>query len=387
MKKIETLQILQSNASKATVRNDRKLSSRDNLDFKNALDNKAREQSTVNQGNSSKDVPKKNEDQISDDTISKKPENSDLNSDNEDLNDEKTTTENIVNQVAFSANVLNLDIRPSISNIKLESAGEAEGSQIIQSTNLEGIPNDISKTSINTEVLDKNMTNSQAINLSPELVKGTEFKEVADEIDAKSIKNIEKNEKSDEFNFEKSDESGNDIAVDMINTQKTEKTDAPEPLEVLKIKVGDGQEVSSEKLVNEISKNVVIKAGKTNEYELQLDPENLGKIKVKLIFEDGKLTISMLCSNSKTANLLSEGITNLGQAIQQNTKSEVTVNVREENYLNNDQNQQNRQSGSNQQNQQNQKHREETEFEDQVKLGLWEIENLKRQFSSEFKFM
>ncbi|MGL5255966.1 MAG: flagellar hook-length control protein FliK [Proteocatella sp.] len=411
MKKIETLQILQSNAPKATNKSSRKRSSDDNFDFKNALDSKVKEQDYGNQNNSKKDIQSKDNTQTTDENVSKKPEDENLNSVETEAKEE-VKPESILNQAVFSANALDLELRSKVRNVQLEKGSEPISSiSTIQGLNQEATKQEIinvdtSKTaSLNAENTTQNVNESKALKSDSELdmanvvsskdVQNKDFgktktEDASDKVKAlgenedKGIKNIEKNDKSDQFGFEKNDESGDDISIEMLNSAKSEKT---EPVETIKIKVGDAQEVSSENLIKEISKNVVIKAEKSNEYELQLDPENLGKIKVKLLFEDGKLTVSMLCSNSKTANLLSEGISSLGQAIQQNTKSEVTVNVREENYLNNNQNQQKGQNGSNQQNQNQQNHREDAEFADQVKLGLWEIENLKRQFSSEFKFM
>lgn len=411
MKKIETLQILQSNAPKATNKISRKRSSDDNFDFKNALDSKVKEQDYGNQNNSKKDIQSKDNTQITDENVSKKPEDENLNSLETEAKEE-VKPDSILNQAVFSANVLDLELRPKVRNIELEKGSESISSiSTIQGLNQDATKQEITNidtskmTSLNAENTDQNVNDSKVLKSDSELdmanavsskdVQNKDFgKTKTEDLTAKAkalgenedkgIKNIEKNDKSDQFGFEKNDEQGDDISIEMLNSTKSEKA---EPVETIKIKVGDAQEVSSENLIKEISKNVVIKAEKSNEYELQLDPENLGKIKVKLLFEDGKLTVSMLCSNSKTANLLSEGISSLGQAIQQNTKSEVTVNVREENYLNNNQNQQKGQNSSNQQNQNQQNHREDTEFADQVKLGLWEIENLKRQFSSEFKFM
>lgn len=411
MKKIETLQILQSNAPKATNKISRKRSSDDNFDFKNALDSKVKEQDYGNQNNSKKDIQSKDNTQITDENVSKKPEDEKLNSLETEAKEE-VKPESILNQAVFSANVLDLELRPKVRNIELEKGSEPISSiSTIQGLNQDATKQEIANidtskmTSLNAENTDQNVNDSKVLKSDSELdmanavsskdVQNKDFgktktedliakAKALGENEDKGIKNIEKNDKSDQFGFEKNDEQGDDISIEMLNSTKSEKA---EPVETIKIKVGDAQEVSSENLIKEISKNVVIKAEKSNEYELQLDPENLGKIKVKLLFEDGKLTVSMLCSNSKTANLLSEGISSLGQAIQQNTKSEVTVNVREENYLNNNQNQQKGQNSSNQQNQNQQNHREDTEFADQVKLGLWEIENLKRQFSSEFKFM
>lgn len=175
--------------------------------------------------------------------------------------------------------------------------------------------------------------------------------------------------------------------VEISEVYVPNKHEAIPETEVIKVKVGDGQSISSEKLVDEVAKNIILKSEDNKQYELQLDPENLGKIKVKLLFEDGKLTVSLLCNNNKTAAMLSEGISNLGQAIQQTTKSEVTVNVQEENYLNNNQNNNEKGNNQNSQNQNRQNNQNDSNFEEQMKMGLWEIENLKRQFTTDFKFI
>ncbi|MGB5824011.1 MAG: flagellar hook-length control protein FliK [Proteocatella sp.] len=151
--------------------------------------------------------------------------------------------------------------------------------------------------------------------------------------------------------------------------------------ETIKIKVGDLQETRPAQFIKEVSQKIYISNAGDNEYEIQLEPEQLGKIKVKISFEQGQTNISLICTNSKTLNLLSENISSLSQLIQDNTKTEVTVNTQEENdYVNDGQRQNEKQQQQEQRNRQNGKEDQNPEFIDQMKLGLWEIEKLKRQY-------
>ena len=337
--------------------------------------------------------------------------------------EELDVDKNVVEGLALTVNAFQMQIKPEIKAVKIEmpkdlnsdlkvemdnSAKIAEGKNLeianlgknAMENQLQSIAaNDMtSKNNITENMLSKNqqptgkikLDNFEAEELVLEPVKNTEFKTGDSEIKLNAEVKSESEEAIPKISAESLDD-GQKSSVEtklekdtsLIEVQNQSK---PNELEVIKVKVGDGQTISSEKLVTEVAKNVVIKTDRNNEYELQLDPENLGKIKVKLLFEDGKLTVTLLCNNGKTANLLSEGISNLGQVIQQSTKSEVTVNVREENYLNDNQQQQSKQNSQNQQ-QQNSQNKDETEFVDSMKLGLWEIENLKKQFSADFRIM
>lgn len=149
--------------------------------------------------------------------------------------------------------------------------------------------------------------------------------------------------------------------------------------EVIRVKVGDLQETKPADVVKQIAEKIHISNAGDNEYEIQLEPEQLGKIKVKVSFEQGQINVSLICSNGKTFNLLSENIAGLSQLIQDSTKTAVTVNVQDDNYTKDEQGQNGKQQQP-QQNKQDGKDEQKSEFVDQFKLDLWEIEKLKRQY-------
>lgn len=403
MRKIKTAQIFENNAAKNLIRSSKRVSKNDNFEFKNTLNNAVKESNLSNQ--SPKDTLETIDKNVSGSSDAGELENGDVNL-NDTKKDDDLTSNNTVEQYALAVNSLQMDIKPvNVEKLNTDNIIEPLKIQDVKAELNSAFPAQEKISSINNIVENQksataDIANMKAVNVKPgadgkiklddviteEQVELKPVDKTQDKVQGKTVelnsgeetkisKPVEKKSETDGF---KSEENA---VADVVNPLKTND------LEVVKIKVGDGQQVSSEKLIEEVSKSVILKADSSNEYELQLDPENLGKIKVKLLFEEGKLTVSMLCSNGKTANLLAEGISNLTQAIQQSTRSEVAVNVKEENYLNNNSEQNERQNSSNQQNQNQQKNQDDTEFVDQMKLGLWEIENLKKQFATDFRFM
>lgn len=423
MRKIKTAQIFENNATKNLGKNSKRVSKNDNFEFKNKLNNAVKESNVQNQ--SPKDTLETTDKTTSSNNNAEGGKLENEESAQSDIKKEESTIlENSANKYQLVVNSFQMDIKP-IQVELLGNSGEAvslEASGLKSSENLDfqsqgnlGLEKSSSDMigGMNNTIYNQNNTADKMSNLNlgnvkldtsgnvklenielDEQVESNTTNKVNNQIQVKSAESdsvgedkaskvVDKTSKTDEFKFQKESKQYADenVVSDALKPVKTNE------LEVVKIKVGDGQQISSEKLIDEVAKNIILKSDSSNEYELQLDPENLGKIKVKLLFEEGKLTVSMLCSNGKTANLLSEGISNLTQVIQQSTRSEVAVNVKEDNYLNNNSEQNARQNSSNQQNQNQQKGQEEPEFADQIKLGLWEIENLKKQFATDFRFM
>lgn len=89
------------------------------------------------------------------------------------------------------------------------------------------------------------------------------------------------------------------------------------------------------------------------ELSIQLQPENLGKISIKISYEQSDTTVSILCSDKKTAELLAESAKDIGAILNTNLGGHTTVYVDKgsENYLN--------QNNGQQQNNQNWKNQEE----------------------------
>ena len=191
------------------------------------------------------------------------------------------------------------------------------------------------------------------------------------EADAKP--EIQVTEKKSESDSEASDSNLNNDLSAMNRAQKSEQP------EIIKVKVGDMQKAGSAEFTKAVAENIEIMKNGADSYEIQLDPENLGKIKVNISFEQGQTNISLTCTNARTAGLLAENASMLAQIIQENNGTSASVNVQDESGYLSQEKGENQNQHSHQQ-RQNQSSDENQEFSDQIKLGLWEIENLRRQY-------
>ena len=191
------------------------------------------------------------------------------------------------------------------------------------------------------------------------------------EADAKP--EIQVTEKKSESDSEASDSNLNNELSAMNRAQKSEQP------EIIKVKVGDMQKAGSAEFTKAVAENIEIMKNGADSYEIQLDPENLGKIKVNISFEQGQTNISLTCTNARTAGLLAENASMLAQIIQENNGTSASVNVQDESGYLSQEKGENQNQHSHQQ-RQNQSSDENQEFSDQIKLGLWEIENLRRQY-------
>lgn len=119
-----------------------------------------------------------------------------------------------------------------------------------------------------------------------------------------------------------------------------------------------------------------MKAGK-NEFEIWLEPANLGKMAIKVAYESGRAMISIMCTNEKTMELISQNAKQLGNILQQHTGDEtvVVIDHPESDYLQQKMNQE-QQSGQQQEEQDNkdkQEQKQDSEHESflqQLRLGL-----------------
>lgn len=116
--------------------------------------------------------------------------------------------------------------------------------------------------------------------------------------------------------------------------------------------------------------------GKTD-FEILLEPANLGKLIIKVTYESGKAAVSILCTNDKTLEMLSQNAKNMGAIMEQRMGTETTV-VIEPRHTNPDYLQQQADQGSHsgyerddqQQNQSREKENEYIGFAEQLRLGL-----------------
>lgn len=149
--------------------------------------------------------------------------------------------------------------------------------------------------------------------------------------------------------------------------------------DMLNFKVGDTVKLADPKAAEEMADTILVRAAQDNrEFEMQLNPEELGKVKIKMVFEEGKIHIAMTCDNQKAMDLLSSTSSRLKELIEERTGSEVNVHVEQESET--PYHEQEKQNGR-EDAQQNTSHRQggkdkpdSMDFIQQLRLGLVEAE-------------
>lgn len=147
--------------------------------------------------------------------------------------------------------------------------------------------------------------------------------------------------------------------------------------ELTQVKVSDKINLTSAHAADELAETVLVKVSENaNEYELQLTPEELGKIKIKLVIENGKIHVAMSCENQKAADLLAATGNRLKAVIEERTGSETFVQVEQENaYQEQEKESQHNSRGQEQQRKQQQETSPEelANFMQQLRLGLLDL--------------
>lgn len=159
-----------------------------------------------------------------------------------------------------------------------------------------------------------------------------------------------------------------------VMTQAPVRTAAEEikPQEVVTVQVPHAEELPdkvADQLLSKISEGV-------QEFEIHIEPENLGKIAVKVLYEDGQATVSIFCTEKKTLDLLGNNARDIGNIIERNLGGETKIFVekQETDYLdqNRDENQHGKQEEQRQQKEEGKKEDAEDaeQFLQKLRLGL-----------------
>lgn len=149
---------------------------------------------------------------------------------------------------------------------------------------------------------------------------------------------------------------------------KTEKA------EIIRIKVAEPFRQVTPDVMNQISGSIKEQAmlGR-EELVIQLEPEHLGKIAIKISMEDSGVKVILNCESAKTQSLLAEKAAGIGRIVEDNLNRPVIVEMKEEGYWNQ------QKDATDQHASQNQRQQEQTEkqsiedtelFIQQLRLGL-----------------
>ena len=163
--------------------------------------------------------------------------------------------------------------------------------------------------------------------------------------------------------------------VQIQNPEPSVKVEVQEmkPQEPVRIRVPQPKELPekvTDQLMAKISEGI-------KEFEIHIEPVNLGKIAVKILYQAGQTTVSIMCSEKRTLDILGRNAGEIGQIIDKNLGGTTTIVVdkQESDYLNQtrDENQQNGRNGE--QEQQEGRKKEEgvddaQDFLQKLRLGL-----------------
>jgi flagellar hook-length control protein FliK len=153
--------------------------------------------------------------------------------------------------------------------------------------------------------------------------------------------------------------------MSQLNVHKAETADTTIPvqnLEELNAKL-------SEKITSQIE------TGRKN-LEVQLEPHNLGKILIKVAYEKDQVSVSVVCTESKTLKMLSQSAGELGSILENNLERpiHVIVDKQQADYLNN--NQEHQGNGREQQeHRQNQSDDFGDDFIQKLRLGISDLDS------------
>ena len=155
------------------------------------------------------------------------------------------------------------------------------------------------------------------------------------------------------------------------------ETEAPvfEDVKAVPVKVGEAPKAAEteEPMENQIAPRLTeaLRNGETR-VELQLTPENLGKVTVEMTWsKDGGLVVQLHAENRETQNLLSKNTTGLEQLLGREAQQEVRVEVpRQEESQRQDLYEQQQEQHRRQQQEQRRKQESGEDFLQQLRLGL-----------------
>jgi flagellar hook-length control protein FliK len=134
---------------------------------------------------------------------------------------------------------------------------------------------------------------------------------------------------------------------------------------------------NSKELEAKLSEQILKQIHEGNgELDIQLEPHNLGKIRIRVSYEDNQISVSLLCTESRTLKLLSQSAGDLGSILESNLERpfQVLVDKQEPDYLNQQQEQGSRQEQRGQ-HQESQREENSGDFIQKLRLGIFESES------------
>lgn len=325
--------------------------------------------------------------EVSKDTqTEKKPENPKEEKDTKDIKDEKDDTVKGEEQKEDKSNTdgllavfqMSQGFRPEVIQAEPEVAEETAVSEIqLADTELQEAfvqtadakkPEVQLTAEIQTEPMQKTEADAVVAPKQPEAT-GTPEKEVRVEAFRKEDSSSDLQNNTAQHDSRAAEQP---IQAPVMQTQAgadVYETKQPEPVRMYVPQPEQLPDKLTDQLLTKMSEGI-------QEFEIHIEPANLGKIAVKILYQEGQATVSIVCSEKRALDVLGRNAGEIGQVIEKNLGGITTIIVdkQESDYLNQtrDENQKNGQNGGQEQKKdgKEQNAEEAEQFLQKLRLGL-----------------
>lgn len=194
---------------------------------------------------------------------------------------------------------------------------------------------------------------------------------------AEAVPVQKKSEETGKENAQDTDSRGADHAMQM--QAPVEKPSVQAEVQETKLQEPVRMQVPEpEKLPEKVTEQIMAKMSEgVREFEIHIEPANLGKIAIKILYQEGQATVSVMCSEKRTFEMMGRSAGELGQVIEKNLGGTTTIIVdkQESDYLNqardeNQKNGRNDEQGEKKENSKNHDAEDAEQFLQKLRLGL-----------------
>ena len=280
----------------------------------------------------------------------------------------KTTTQSNVKLLNDTVDVT------SDNNVFVDKSATNKGNIVLNSKDVITVENN-QEFKNNMTVVENNSTSEKILDNNNTLKDISMNKNVLSNIDNNTNSNIEKNvivekKSNNEFVKENNEFIFSDIQPELQTLQKTSQGD------VIQFKVSDSKLINADTVVDNLADKIIMR--NNNEFDLQLNPKELGKIHINVVFENGETKVFILCTTQQAMDALAGNTDKLAALLENRTGNTTFVQVsNEENQLYNQNYQQQEQDGRNngrnsdeEKRNKNTKTENSIDFLEQMRLGL-----------------
>lgn len=280
----------------------------------------------------------------------------------------KTTTQSNVKLLNDTVDVT------SDNNVFVDKSATNKGNIVLNSKDVITVENN-QEFKNNMTVVENNSASEKILDNNNTLKDISMNKNVLSNIDNNTNSNIEKNvivekKSNNEFVKENNEFIFSDIQPELQTLQKTSQGD------VIQFKVSDSKLINADTVVDNLADKIIMR--NNNEFDLQLNPKELGKIHINVVFENGETKVSILCTTQQAMDALAGNTDKLAALLENRTGNTTFVQVsNEENQLYNQNYQQQEQDGRNngrnsdaEKRNKNTKTENSVDFLEQMRLGL-----------------